>query len=150
MLEYEKGILDDTVNNKGCQKAAKVRAEYIREWKIELKILTKIFEQCFMVRDGKPIYLTEEQWDWSYDHLLDAHSDIMYFLNYYNNLSFYRHLEEKLDLKTEVEMDKLFSHSEDELLSSFQEYMDLFEKDFDSFSERGSYRKYRSTGLRCD
>jgi len=88
-----------------------------------------------MVKEDKPIYLTEEQWDWLYDHLIDANENIIFFLNVYKNLPSYRRLEERLDSKTEGEMDRLYYNCLGEWLSSLKEYTYLFEKDIDSFFE---------------
>ena len=62
MLKLEKESSGDLVTDKEDGKI----------WKYALATSTKILQQCVMIPEGKPIYLTEEQQDWLYDYILYA------------------------------------------------------------------------------
>lgn len=95
---------------------------HILEYKTGLKISGKILKQCVRVVEGKPILFTEKQWDWLYELLLELHSrpDLCYSV-----------FKEKLgsECKSELEEEDMF----EEWGSLLNKYIDLFEKDINSF-----------------
>ena len=78
-----------------------------------------------MIPEGKPIYLTEEQWDWLYDYILYANRDMDLWQFHKPDLGEEHNLKEKW-----AEEDAMEAY-----FSSLREYTNLFEKDINSFLE---------------
>ena len=102
-----------------------------KEFEYEVTMSEKILEQSVRVVEGKPIYLTEEQWDWLYDEILYMRRDLFFGLEYLCNQGV-----------AEEERDAAF----DDWCESLDYYTTLFEKDIDSLLETLPFETFRCVG----
>ncbi len=122
MLEYKKEVCEEILSDEKWIKRQESLGKKVdlEDEKIDVAMSTKILEQSIRVVEGKPIYLTEEQWDWLYDYILCMHEPNLW-CNYIANLGFESESEE--DAAT------------DDWWKSLIKYTALFEEDIDSFLE---------------